>query len=60
VTKRLVEETVDEILFNFTLGKLMTCPICRAIMDLTGQKLESDSNFYFCANCGFTIAREMK
>jgi predicted RNA-binding Zn-ribbon protein involved in translation (DUF1610 family) len=60
VTKRLVEETINEILNNFSLGKFMTCPICRAIMDLTSQKLDSDSNFYFCANCGFTIAREMK
>jgi hypothetical protein len=59
VTEVFVDDVVDEVLKGFS-SKLITCPICRATIDLIGQDLESESNFYFCANCGFTISKPRK
>ena len=41
-------------------SKLITCPICKATIDLINQDVESESNFYFCANCGFTLPKPRK
>ena len=57
MTEVFVDEVVDEVMKGFSLSKLMMCPICKATIDLIGQDLESESNFYFCANCGFTITK---
>jgi len=60
VTEVLVNEIVNEVLNGFTNSKLITCPICKAAIDLIGQDLESESNFYFCANCGYTLHKPRK
>jgi len=60
VTEVLVNEIVNQVLNGFSNSKLITCPICRATIDLIIQDLESESNFYFCANCGFTIPKTRK
>jgi len=41
-------------------SKIITCPICRDTIELISQELESASNFYFCANCGYTIHKPRK
>ena len=38
-------------------SKIVTCPICKATIELSCQDRESASNFYFCANCGLTLPR---
>jgi len=60
VTEVFVDDVVDEVMKGFSSTKLITCPICKATIDLIGQDLESESNFYFCANCGFTINKTRK
>jgi len=57
VTEVFVEDVVDQILKGFSNSKLIPCPICKATIDLIGQDLESESNFYFCANCGLTLPK---
>ena len=58
MTEIFVDEVVDEVMKGFSCSKMITCPICKATIDLIGQDLESDSNFYYCANCGFTINKQ--
>ena len=60
VTEVFVDEVVNEVMKGFSGGKLVMCPICRSTIDIIGQDLESESNFYFCANCGFTINKPRK
>ena len=60
MTEVFVDEVVDEVINGFHGDKVISCPICRAIIDLMGQDLQSMSNYYFCANCGFTINRPKK
>ena len=60
VTEVFVEDVVDQILKGFSNSKLIPCPICKATIDLIGQDLESESNFYFCANCGYTLHKPRK
>ena len=57
VTEVFVDDVVSEVLNGFSNSKLIPCPICKATIDIISQELESESNFYFCANCGFTIKR---
>lgn len=38
-------------------SELITCPICKATIDLMSQDLKSESNFYFCANCGLVLPK---
>ena len=60
VTEVFVDDVVNEVMKGFSITKLITCPICKATIDLIGQDIESESNFYFCANCGFTINKPRK
>jgi predicted RNA-binding Zn-ribbon protein involved in translation (DUF1610 family) len=60
VTEIFVDDVVDEVLNGFSNSKQITCPICKATIDLISQDLESESNFYFCANCGFTLPKPRK
>ena len=60
VTEVFVKDVVDEVLNGFSNSKLITCPVCKATIDLISQDLESESNFYFCANCGCTIPKPRK
>ena len=60
MTKLFVDDVVDEVLKGFSSSKLIMCPICRSTINIIGQDLESESNFYFCANCGFTIRKPRK
>jgi hypothetical protein len=53
----IYRDIVEEVLQGFSINKIISCPICRATIDCIGQELESDSNFYYCANCGFSIKR---
>ena len=55
MTEVFVDEVVNEVMKGFPMNKLIICPICKATIDLIGQNLESESNFYFCANCGLTL-----
>jgi len=57
LTEFVFEEVTGEVLSGFNNSKLVACPTCRAILDLIGQDLESDSDFYECANCGFKIKK---
>ena len=60
VTEVFVNDVVDEVLNGFSNSKLITCPVCKATIDFVSQDLESESNFYFCANCGCTIPKTRK
>jgi len=60
VTEVFVKDVVDEVLNGFSNSKLITCPVCKATIDLIGQDLEMESNFYFCANCGYTLPKPRK
>jgi len=60
VTEVFVNDIVNEVLNGFSNSKLITCPICKATIDLISQDLEMKSNFYFCANCGCTIHKTRK
>jgi len=59
LTEFVFEEVTDKVLSGFNNTKLVACPTCRAILDLIIQDLESDSDFYECANCGFKIKRSI-
>ena len=56
----LTDDVVDEILNGFSDNKRITCPICKATIDVISQDHESESNFYFCANCGLTLPKPRK
>ena len=59
LTEIIFHDIVNEVLLGFDNKKIVTCPICGASIDLIGQDLESESNFYICANCGFKIKRSL-
>ena len=56
----MTEVSVDDVLKGFSIGKMIPCIICKAIIDHIGQDLESKSDFYSCANCIFTINEPRK
>ena len=58
--KSLTDYVVNEILNGFSDSKPITCPICKANIDLANQDIEAKSNFYFCAKCGFTLPKPRK
>ena len=58
MTESIVKDIVNEVLNGFSQNILIPCPICKATIDCVGQDIESDSNFYFCANCGFSIKKQ--
>ena len=60
MTEVLVDDIVNEVLNGFWNSKLITCPVCKATIDLISQDLEMESNFYLCANCGCTIPKPRK
>ena len=60
MTEVFVNDIVEEVLNGFPNSRLITCPICKATIDLISQDLESEANFYFCANCGFTMPKPRK
>ena len=53
----IYRDTVEEILQGFSIKRIITCPICKATIDCISQELESESNFYYCANCGHKIKK---
>ena len=57
VSEIIVSSLVNDVLKSFSNNKMINCPVCRATIDLIAQELESESNYYFCANCGFTIEK---
>ncbi len=59
LTEIIFHDIVNEVLSGFDNKKLVTCPICGASIDLICQDLESESNFYICANCGFKTKRSL-
>ena len=56
----IYRDTVEEILQGFSIKRIITCPICKATIDCISQELESESNLYYCANCGHTIKKPEK
>jgi len=58
--KSLTDDVVDEILNGFSESKPITCPICKATINLISQDIEAKSNFYYCAKCGFTLSKPRK
>ncbi|MEJ2240576.1 MAG: hypothetical protein P8Y18_00305 [Candidatus Bathyarchaeota archaeon] len=56
----IYRDIVEEVLQGFSIKKIITCPICKATIDCISQELESESNFYYCANCGYTTKRSKK
>jgi len=58
--KSLTNDVVDEILNAFSDRKMITCPICKATINLISQDIEAKSNFYYCAKCGFTLSKPRK
>jgi len=60
VTEVLVDDVVNEVLNGFWNNKLITCPICKATIDLASQDIEAKSNFYFCAKCGLILPKPRK
>lgn len=58
--KSLTHDVVDKILNGFPENKLITCPACKATINLASQDLKAKSNFYFCAKCGFTLSKPRK
>ena len=60
LTEVFVKNVVDEVLKGFSNSKLITCPVCKVTIDLISQDLEMESNFYFCANCGYTLPKPRK
>ena len=59
LTEIVFHDVVNEVLSGFDNKKMVTCPICRASIDLIGQDLESESDVYVCANCGFKVKRSL-
>ena len=57
MSELFVDSLVSEVLDGFPNNKMINCPVCRSTIDLIAQELESESNYYFCANCGFTLAK---
>ena len=49
---------VDQILKGFSDIEIITCPICKSLIDCTGQDVKTNSNFYYCKKCGFTVSRK--
>ena len=49
---------VEQILTGFFDRAIITCPICKSIIDCTGQDAETISNFYYCKKCGFIVSRK--
>ena len=64
VLKEIKKQVRNMELIKHTLthskSKIIACPNCRATIDLIGQDIESESNFYFCANCGLVISKPRK
>lgn len=58
MTNVFVDDVVDAVLNGLTFERLLTCPLCKATIDPKCQDLESDSDIYLCANCGFTVPRK--
>ena len=59
LTEIIFDDVVNEVLLGFDNKKLVSCPICKACIDLIGQDLELESDFYICANCGFKTKRSL-
>ena len=57
MSELFVDSLVSKVLNGFTNNKMIKCPVCKAIIDLIAQELESEANYYFCANCGFTLEK---